>query len=187
MKDDSDLVWKDLGRRELLRTAVWTAWEKDSLGPDGKTRGRYIVNSARDWVVVIPETDVDFLMVRQWRHGEGRVSLEFPGGVVDQGEDPEAAAIRELKEETGYTCREMVILGTMNPNPALFENHVHFYCARQLVSSGEQNLDSDEFVDFLRMKKQDVISSMTRPEFCHALMASALGLWLAQNLRAPGS
>ncbi len=83
---------------------------------------------AGDWVNIIPLTpDGDVVMVRQFRHGSGEITLEIPGGMVDAGEPPERAAARELIEETGYRVNEVVPLGGVNPNPALFGNRLHAF------------------------------------------------------------
>ena len=180
--EDSDkrLKWTENGRTELLKTPVFTVTERNSTGPDGQ-KGKYIVNEAPDWVIVIPVVEDAFLMVKQWRHGEKALSTEFPGGVVDAGELPFDAAKRELLEETGAVAGSLTLLGAFNPNPALFANHVHVFLAENLQFTGKQNLDGDEFLRAFRMKKEDLISGLGGPEFPHALMASALGLYLCKN------
>ena len=87
-KDDRSLAWKETARRELCKTPVFTVTERDSTGPDGQ-QGTYIVNEARDWVIVIPVIGDSFLMVKQWRHGERALSIEFPGGVIEPDEAPD--------------------------------------------------------------------------------------------------
>ncbi|MBR1722149.1 MAG: NUDIX hydrolase, partial [Treponema sp.] len=93
------LEWKVQGERELLKTFVFTVKETTSISPDGK-EGHYVVMDAPDWVIVIPEICGKFLMVKQWRHGNNSLSIEFPGGVINRGEKPEKAAAREMEEET---------------------------------------------------------------------------------------
>ena len=90
-----NLEWKLIERKEVFKTVVFTVTERLSEAPDG-SRGTYIVNEARDWVIVIAEHGEKFLMVKQWRHRQMGLSIEFPGGVIDSGEDPETAARREL-------------------------------------------------------------------------------------------
>lgn len=170
---EKNLEWKKTETKELLKTRVMTVNEITSIAPNG-TSGKYIVNSAPDWAIVIAERGENFLMVKQWRHGENNLSIEFPGGVVEKNESPLDAAARELKEETGFKAEKLVYLGKMNPNPALMSNHVHFVLAEELKSTGEQNLDSDEYVEYMEIAKSEVYKSMTSPEYQHALMAAAL-------------
>ncbi|MCH5295957.1 MAG: NUDIX hydrolase [Treponema sp.] len=179
MDSDKGLEWRETGRKEILRTRVFTVTERTSESPDGH-KGTYIVNDAPDWVIVIPEHEGNFLMVRQWRHGELSLSTEFPGGVMDSGESPEEAARRELKEETGATAGKLSLLGSLNPNPALFSNHVHIFYATDLEFSGKQDLDADEFLHYAQMPKDEVLRRMGTKEFPHALMTAAMGLYMTR-------
>ncbi len=172
-----NLNWSETEKSELLKTPVFTVNRTTSVSPEGKT-AHFIVNDAPDWAIVIAEDGDDFLMVKQWRHGENALSVEFPGGVVDNGETPEQAARRELLEETGFLASEFISLGSMNPNPALFRNHVHFFCARGLSKKDSQHLDKDEFVSFFKVPKIEVAKKMGSEEYPHALMAAALSRWL---------
>ena len=178
--NDESLVWKENGRRELLRTVVFTVNETDSTGPNGET-GHYVVADAPDWCIVIPEMDGDFLMVKQWRHASCSLSVEFPGGVIEKGEEPAHAAARELLEETGFSAENLVLLGEMSPNPALFSNRVFVFWAENLSKKGAQSLDSDEFVAYTRIAKKSVLDKMGTAEQSHALMASALCLYMKNH------
>jgi len=179
--DDKSLVWQELSRKELLKTPVYTVKETTSKAPDG-SEGHYIVTEAPDWCILIPslkdEKGDDFLMVKQWRHAHQGLSIEFPGGVLERGEDAEKGGARELLEETGYRATKMTKLGVMNPNPALFSNRVYVYLAEELVKDGAQHLDKDEHVAYSRIAKKEVIEKMGTLEYPHALMTSALGLYL---------
>ena len=177
LMEDEKLLWHEEERRIVFNTPVFNVTERISSGPDGQ-KGTYIVNETHDWVIVIPKHEENFLMVKQWRHGEKALSIEFPGGVIDDGESPEQGAVRELKEETGASAKTLVHLGTMNPNPALFSNKVHVFLADGLEFSGTQNLDDDEFLKYKELPVKEVYSKMGSPEYPHALMMAALGLYM---------
>ncbi len=88
---------------------------------------RRLVLEAPSWcnvVALTPERRV--VVVRQFRFGTGTVTTEIPGGVVDQGEEPEETARRELREETGYTAERWKSLGAVEPNPA-FQTNVCYH------------------------------------------------------------
>ncbi len=173
---DNQLKWIENSKTEILKTPIATINESLCTASSG-LQGKYIVIDSRDWVIVIPSVEDCFLMVKQWRHGEKALSIEFPGGVIDDGESPEEGARRELLEETGCSAEKLVYLGKMNPNPAFMGNHVHFFAAWNLKDSGKQKLDSDEFLNCFKMKKQEVFARMGSDEMPHALMGSALMMY----------
>lgn len=176
-EEDEALKWTSGEKKELLKTVVCTLTSNHNTSSSGVS-GDYIIMDAPDWVTVIAEKDDNFLMVKQWRHGEKALSVEFPGGVIDAGEDPETAAVRELEEETGHKTGKLTKLGSINPNPALFSNHVHIFLAEDLVPTGKQNLDHDEFINYIEIPKNEVLEGFGTPQFPHALMATALCLYL---------
>ena len=92
-------------------------------------RGEFLVLEAPDWVNVVAVTrsgdgEDCFLMVRQFRHGAQMITTEFPAGLIEPGEDPLAAARRELEEETGYRAGKMTLIGKVSPNPGLHDELV---------------------------------------------------------------
>jgi len=83
----------------------------------------YILDSV-NWVNVLAVTpDQKLVMIHQYRHGSGTVELEIPGGMMDPHEtDPVLAAVRELREETGYEGENARLLGKIHSNPAILSN-----------------------------------------------------------------
>lgn len=176
-ENDEKLKWKTGETKSLLKTVVCEVTSRHNTSSTG-VEGDYIVMKAPDWVIVIAEHENNFLMVKQWRHGEKALSVEFPGGVIDKGEEPETAAKRELEEETGYKANKLTKLGQVNPNPALFCNHVHVYLAEDLTPTGIQHLDKDEFINYLEIPKEEVLQGMGTEQFPHAIMGTALCFYL---------
>lgn len=176
INEDKSLLWEEKAKKAILKTPIMTIEESESVASDGLKRN-YILIDAPDWVTVIPVSGDNFIMVKQWRHGEKSVSTEFPGGVIESGETPLQGAERELKEETGCIAGKMVYLGSVNPNPAFMQNHFHVYAAFDINKTGKQSLDEDEYVNYLEIEKSEVYKRMGTKEMPHALMVAALELF----------
>jgi len=191
--EEKRLVWKEKERKKVLNTNVFSVWESYCTPPeDGIAKGNddgsphiFTVLDTRDWVMVIPVIESPdgkkFVMVWQWRHGSKSLSLEFPGGVFEPGEKPEEAALRELKEETGYKPEKLTKLGAFNPNPAIMTNKMHFFLAENLSGDGRQSLDDDEYVDVALIDENEVFQCIGKEPYIHALIGAALSLYRASD------
>ena len=123
--------WTTLESEPIQEFRVFSVRRIRARSPRTGDAHDFFAIDSSDWVNVVAITpDDSVVMVRQFRHGAGRVTLETPGGLVDPGETPAQAAARELLEETGYAADEIVPLGGVNPNPALFSNRLHGFLAR---------------------------------------------------------
>jgi 8-oxo-dGTP pyrophosphatase MutT (NUDIX family) len=98
--------------------------------------------------------------------------------VFEPGEDAALAAARELREETAYQAGKIQKLGAFRSNPAIMSNTVHIFLAEDLRHMGSQELDEDEYIEVVRVKPEEVLQGMGRPPYVHALMGSALALYL---------
>ena len=177
MKTDRNLEWEVGEEKKVLHTPIYDIVTRRSTAPEGVTGDYYVINAV-DWVVVLPVHDGKFVMVRQWRHGAGCVTTEFPGGVCDPGENPVKTAARELEEETAYRAGKITALGTFSPNPALFSNRFHIYLAEELTPLPAQKLDADEFIHVVELPEEEVLSGMGKGELIHAFMGTVLYLYL---------
>ena len=116
--------WKKTGSQTVGDFRIFKIRSDRAISPrTGKEHDFFVVESV-NWVNVIAVTpDRQLVMIEQYRHGSGTVELEIPGGMMDPHDDsPEAAATRELREETGYAGENPRIIGEIFPNPAIMSN-----------------------------------------------------------------
>lgn len=130
---------------------------------------------ADDWVNIVPITaKSEIVMIRQYRHGSREVTLEIPGGIVDPGESPLGAALRELVEETGYAAETAEPTGVVNPNPALFGNRVYSFVARDVRRVGAIVNDSTEETAVELVPRSELPALLGDGRISHALVVAAL-------------
>jgi ADP-ribose pyrophosphatase len=134
--------WARGGERVLVSTRVLELRSVHFRHPvRRKTERDYVIAHAPDWVNVVALTPGDRLvLVRQFRFGSNELSLEIPGGVIEAGEDPVAAGMRELSEETGYGGGAARLLGSVHPNPAIQDNTCHFVLVDGAVPAGPDEM-----------------------------------------------
>jgi len=137
------------------------------------THDFYIIES-RDWINVIPLTaDHQVVMIRQYRHGSREITLEIPGGLLDPGDTPEKAAVRELSEETGYQAEEYTEIGVSNPNPAIFNNRCYTYVARNVKKVSDLRLDQAEDIEVVLVPLSEIPGLIRNGKIDHAIVISA--------------
>lgn len=130
-----------------------------------------------DWVNVVAVTRRgELVLVRQERHGIGGPTLEIPGGMVDEGEAPATAALRELREETGFRGETVEPLGAIHPNPAIQANRLHVFLARDVVREGAPDPDPHEEVEVVTIPITQARTLVREGIITHALVVAALYL-----------
>ena len=167
--------WK-LTRRDILFESPVFKLRRDQLvSPRTGLEAPYFVMECADWVNVVAITpDRQIVLVRQYRFGRESVTLEIPGGVVEPGEDPRDAGLRELREETGYDGGTVTSLGWVEPNPAIQSNACHMYLVEGCTLQAEQELDEGEDVEVVLMNLEKVPEAVRNGEIRHALAVAAL-------------
>jgi ADP-ribose pyrophosphatase len=130
-----------------------------------------------DWANIVALTsNNEVVLTRQYRHGYEREILELPGGCIELGEDPAAAAAREFEEETGFIARDLRLIGKLIPNPALMSMNLYSYFTRNIVPNGKTNLDDGENIEVILMPLDEVYRMIERQELNHALHVAVFGL-----------
>lgn len=152
MIDESKLIEKEKSSDLIYDGRVLHLYVDEVTLPDGSVSVREYCNH-NGGVCVLPLTDEgEVILVKQYRYAHRKCTLEIPAGKLEKGErdDLRSAALRELKEETGAECSELIYLGEMYPSPALLSEVIYMYFARGLTF-GEKHLDDDEFLECERV------------------------------------
>lgn len=183
MTDGTNLDWRKLGSRYGDDGLILfdTRFDKMEHPLTGAVMERIVLESV-DWVnCVAIDRNGKHVMVRQFRFGAGAVTLETPGGMVDEGEDSETAIRRELTEETGYGGGTWKYLGAVQPNPAFHNNRCHHWLARDVEVVAEQQPGAGEHIEVVTLSDDEVIDAARAGQIEHALalsvIARVLDIW----------
>ena len=146
-----------------------------------------LVIESRDWVNVVALTDAnEVVMIRQFRFGRGEVTIEIPGGAVDEGEEHGVAAQRELLEETGFGGGRWSYLGASEPNPAFLDNLCHHWLAEGVeLRARELDLDPGEDIVVVTLGIEEIRKLAAAGRLRHSLVLLALGWALVKLGREP--
>ncbi len=144
---DETNLWRRASSEIIADCRVFQVRRDLSVDPRTGREHDFYVLEAPDWINVVPLTaDNEVVMIEQYRHGTEAVTLEIPGGMVDTGEEPHGAAARELLEETGYAAAEVILLGLTRPNPAIQNNWIHTFLARDVSFRRAPVFDGTEHI-----------------------------------------
>ncbi|TVR14549.1 MAG: NUDIX hydrolase [Planctomycetota bacterium] len=151
-------------RREPSANRFFTFVEEDLVLPEGGAYTYYHLESHFDAVVVVPVLPGgDVLLERIYRHPYRRHVWEFPAGGIEPGEDPCAAGVRELEEETGYRASECRPLTSYEAIPGLLRMRLHIVMAQGLTPGGTQNRDAMELLQVHRFTRDEAWQLSQQP------------------------
>lgn len=143
--------------------------------PRREVKRDFVVVDAPDWVNVLAHTRDDRLvLVNQFRYGIDAFSWEIPGGVIEAGEDPVVAGLRELKEETGYAGRNARLLASVHPNPAFMRNRCHLVLVEECELVAPPAWDHDEEIEVATVLVSEVYERARAGGITHSLVLDAL-------------
>lgn len=200
--------WKLLDT-EYLVDAPWlkVAKEKCEL-PNGKVIDDFYTLWQPDWVLILARTtEGKWVMTEQYRHGTGKITLEFPAGIIDKGETPEQAALRELQEECGYGIEKQCVtlseaskmrsrtgldsstplrsaqndtisyLGSFPVNPDRHRGKFHVVFIDKVIKEGCTHFDSTEEIESLLLSDNELQAKMADGSFNHPLQMAGYLKW----------
>jgi 8-oxo-dGTP pyrophosphatase MutT (NUDIX family) len=170
--------WQRLRSEPHATTRIFDVVRAVYQHPDRAKAQDFFVINAPDWVNVVALTpDHHLVLVRQFRYGINDFSLEIPGGIIDEGEDPLAAGVRELREESGYVGSAARLLGSVHPNPAMQSNRCHLVLVENARPVADLEWDPDEEFEIMTKPVDEVYALAAAGGITHAMVLDALLLF----------
>lgn len=178
MTAPEERLWETLRRREIVDERPWLRlWAEDLCLSDGRVVEDFFTIEAPDYVVVVALTpDGQVIVERNYKHGPRRVCLNLPAGYIESGEEPVAAARRELREETGYAADEWLPLGSFVENGNRGSGTGHLFLARGARQVAEPDADDLEELAIGVMTFAELLASVRRGDVAVLSIAAAIGL-----------
>lgn len=167
-------TWKRLRSKKIADCRVFKVREDFCERETGRTQGTFFVLENPDWVNVIALTkENEVVLIEQYRHGAEEIILEIPGGMIDENENPETAAERELLEETGFAAQKLIFLGKSLPNPAIQSNSIYHFLAIDCEKTEDTKFDEHESVVTKLVALAEIESLILNGMISHSLVIAA--------------
>ena len=168
--------WDVTASRHIHQDRWLSVRADDCVTAKGDAIAPYYVLEYPDWVHVIAITpEQKIVLIDQYRHGLGVVSLEVPAGNIDPSDGgPLAAAARELAEETGYVADEYRVVAKLSPNPATHSNMIHVVLALNARASARPQNDPSETIEISLVSVHDLLTGILLGEMVQALHVSSV-------------
>ncbi len=180
--------WEVRESEKVFENRILSVKTKKCFHPEKNVTWDFHVIDTFNWINVIGITDDNkFILVKQHRLGTDELSIETPGGVIEDGEDPEECALREFREETGYRGRSIHLLKSLWVNPAIMSNRISFYFIDGCVKSGGQELDEAEDIEVLAVPVDEVVDMVRDGRINHSIVLTGLGLYFLSQFNRFGS
>jgi len=175
MDQKQPLEWKPVNSQPAHDLILFQSYFRWYQNPRNHHILKAVVLEAPDWVNVVALTPEDkVIVVEQYRFGVEKTTLEIPAGIIEPNETPQAAARRELLEETGYAGEEWKSLGYVEPNPAYLNNRCYHFLLQGAVRTREPNPDQGEHIRVLTLDQSSLRQMIDQGRMRHALALTAI-------------
>lgn len=182
-------AWERLASETLLETAYFNLRSDRLRLPDGSVKDPYYVLERPNAAIIFPVTpEGEIVLVRQYRPPLERLELGLPAGLVEGGEEPEAAARRELLEETGYGGGNWEPLGSLASSPSLKDNWAYMFLARGVRETAPPDPDEHETIEIVRAPLGEMLGLVRAGEIVSSSGVAAVMLALERlDVFGPGA
>lgn len=170
---------KTVARKHIYTGNIIEIESLDVALPNGKQANRDIVRHPGASVIIPVNEAGELYLVKQFRKPIEKTSLEIPAGKLDNGENPEICAVRELKEETGLTAENMKYIISIHSTPGFSDEILHMFLATGL-KEGESNADEDEFISTRKIHIKKLMEMVLNNEITDA--KTIIGILLADKI-----
>ncbi len=171
-------IWKRTKSEQIADCRVFKVREDFCERSSDRRESTFFVIECPDWVNVIALTkENEVVLIEQYRQGTEEITLEIPGGMIDDGENQKDAAQRELLEETGYSSNKIVYLGKSRPNPAIQNNWMFHFLALDCEKIQETTFDEHESIITKLVPLAETKNLIKSGEITHSLVIAGF-YWL---------
>ncbi len=167
--------WETVKSKKIANYRIFDAVLKERINPLTNEKAEFTVLESNDWVNIIPITiDNKIIIIEQYRHGTDSITLEIPGGLIENGENPIDAAKRECTEETGYiSTEEPILTGVSRPNPAYQNNTCYSFVWKNCKLENIQNLDKHEIINIHKFTFDEAKEMIKNGKINHSVILTA--------------
>jgi ADP-ribose pyrophosphatase len=165
--------WKIISSKSVYSDYFINLYE-DTLDVNGKEK-IYIRGVRKDYSTVVPFISSDeILIIKSYRHIVDSVEIEVPSGYIDEGESAKQAAVRELGEETGYSAKDVISIGSYTLDYSMFEQKGNIFIAYGLSKEQEQSLGVMERIETETKKVKEIEKLLSEGRISNAASIVAL-------------
>jgi ADP-ribose pyrophosphatase len=170
--------WIIHNKGEIFNKSIFKINNLECFHPGKNISHNFYVIDTPDWINVIALTqDRRFILVKQHRLGTDEITIETPAGLIENGENPETAARRELLEETGYVADDIIFLKKLSSNPSIMNNYIYFFLATGCRKISVQNLDKSENIEIGLLTVDEILDRIKSNSINHSIIITAFSLY----------